>query len=255
MNKEELIQVFEDTKNLCQNIPAPSTQKSIHTMSRDVESEKLTQKEGLVIIEPLDTVTALIKYSKKENNNGIFKQNAVLNMASSKRPGGGVQNGSVAQEECLFRCSNLYHIQKEFYPIDSKEFIFSKNVSFVKNGNYERIEPILADVITMPAINLNKNHIDNVIVKDSIVDYEERMIEKINKIFDIAEENLNKNLILGAWGCGVFKNEPKVVAEFFNIVLEKKRFFFDKIIFAIINDQNSVANNYQIFLNTIKTKY
>jgi uncharacterized protein (TIGR02452 family) len=107
----------------------------------------------------------------------------------------------------------------------------------------------------MPAINLNKTHIDNLQNQDSVLNYEQIMIEKIEKMFDIAAFHLCDNIILGAWGCGVFKNDPKVIAGFFNKVIEKKRMLFDNIVFAVINDNNSVANNYEIFKNTIKTKF
>jgi uncharacterized protein (TIGR02452 family) len=59
-------------------------------------------------------------------------------------------------------------------------------------------------------------------------------------------------LILGAWGCGVFKNDPEKIAQYFkdSIIGEGYGSLYKKIIFAVINDHNSVANNYEIF-NTI----
>ncbi len=244
MNKEELIQVYKDTKENCIGILVPESEKH----SKSLES-KVVPKKGEIIIEPLDTVSALIKYYDLNN------VTAVLNMCSSKRLGGGVENGSVAQEECLFRCSNLFTIPNTFYPILSDEYIYTIEASFIKNANYEIMPTITADVITMPAINLNKTHIDNKITKDSANNYNAVMIEKIEKMFDSASFHMCNNLILGAWGCGVFKNDPNVVAGLFNQVIVRKRLLFDKIIFAIINDNNSVANNYEIFKKVIKTDY
>ncbi len=253
MNNEELIKVYQNTKEICVDIPAPDSVKYIGIHYKGEMHSRKT--EGNVIVEPLDTVSALIKYSNRKNTKGFQKSNAILNNASSKRPGGGILSGQKAQEESLFRCSNLFHIPNSFYSILSNEFIYTKEAFFVKDVNYKIINPIQADVITMPAVNLNKTHIDNLKTQDSIENYEQVMIEKIEKIFDVAAFHLCDNLILGAWGCGVFKNEPKVVAEFFNKVIEKKRMLFDNIIFAVINDKNSVANNYEIFLNTIKTEF
>ena len=56
----------------------------------------------------------MIKVSKKRTF-------AVLNFALPSNPGGGVVNGSSAQEECLCRCSTLYYnltedfLWKKFY--------------------------------------------------------------------------------------------------------------------------------------------
>jgi len=247
MSREKLIQIYQNTKVVCSDVSIPDSVKSICLFVGTYGSGK--EKNGNVIIEPMDTVSALIQHCASN------KTTAVLNMASSKRKGGGVENGSMAQEECLFRCSNLFTIPDAFYPILQKEFIYTRGASFVKNSEYQVIIPVEADVITMPAINLNKTHQDNLQNQDSVENYEEIMIEKIEKMFDIAAFHMCDNIILGAWGCGVFKNDPKVVAGFFNKVIEKKRMFFDNIIFAVINDNNSVANNYEIFKNTIKTKF
>jgi len=246
MNKEKLIEVYQHTKSVCASIEVPSSKK-IHFSNANYF---IVEKEGKlknVVVEPLDTVSALIKY--------CHKKTAVLNMASSKRKGGGVENGSQAQEECLFRCSNLFNIPDTFYPILSTEMIYTEGATFVKDANYSLIYPMVADVITLPAINLNKTHIDNLQTQDSADNYESVMTKKIESMLDVAIHHNCDNIILGAWGCGVFKNDPKTVAELFNKVIEKRYNFFDNIVFAVINDKNSVGNNYEVFSNTIKTKF
>jgi uncharacterized protein (TIGR02452 family) len=243
MNKEKLIEIYQDTQSICETIKVPGSRK--HTIPlKDIGH--VYDKKGIVTVEPLDTVSAVIKYYNQ------YKRVAVLNMASSKRPGGGVAKGAMAQEECLFRCSNLHTIPSEFYPLKSDEFVYTAWATFVKDNNYEIIEPVMSDVITMPAVNLNKTHIDNVDTKDVVDDYESVMLVKINAMFDIATYFNCETLILGAWGCGVFKNDPKIVAGLFNKVLEKKRMWFNNIVFAVINDHNSVGNNYHIFSENIK---
>ena len=244
MNKEELIEVYKNTKEICSDFSVPV---SLKYSTKILPFSMFFTKSGNILVEPTDTVSALIMHGNRKT--------AVLNMASSKRKGGGVENGSIAQEECLFRCSNLFMIPDDFYPILSNEFIYTKDATFVKNVSYGTILPIDVDVITMPAINLNKNHIDNLQTKDSVENYEELMTFKIEQILASAIINGCDNIILGAWGCGVFKNDPKVVANLFNKVLENKNFRlqFENIIFAVINDKNSVSNNYQIFKDTIKT--
>lgn len=243
MNKEQLIQVFEHTKNMCVDFPTPLSLKHI----TKIEVSKIfNKKSGNIIVEPLDTVSALLKY-------GIRGKTAILNNASSKRKLGGILHGQIAQEESIGRCSNLFMIPDAYYPIASDEFIYTHDATFVKNVDYSPIVPIDCDVITMPAVNLNKSHIDNKQTQDSVENYDELMTFKIEQILSSAILNGCDNIILGAWGCGVFKNDPKVIAEFFNKALSKEelRFQFENIVFAVINDKNSVANNYEIFLETI----
>lgn len=243
MNNEKLIKIYQDTKKVCSDIKAPGSYK--RTEPKIIKT--FIPKNGIISVEPIDTVSALIKYYNQ------YRRVCLLNMASSKRKGGGVERGAMAQEECLFRCSNLYNISDEFYPLKSNEFIYTSWTTFIKDVNYDRIDPVMSDVITMPAINLNKKHVDNVEANDMVDNYENIMLYKINCMFDSATYHNCDTLILGAWGCGVFKNDPKVVAELFNKVLAEKRYMFDNIVFPIINDHNSVGNNYQIFLETIKT--
>lgn len=242
MNKEELIAIFEDTKTRCSDIPSPISDKHNTKEGLVYFSEKLA---GEIVVEPLDTVSALTKYV----NEG---KTAVLNMASNKRKGGGVSKGASAQEESLFRCSNLFTIPDEFYPLEVDEFIYTKQATFIKNVDYSIIYPMDADVITVAAPNLNKEN-KHFNLNDISEGYEQIVNKKINAMLDCAASNNCKNIILGAWGCGVFKNEPAVMAKLFNNSLKTKRYFFDKVVFAVINDHNSVANNYEIFKNIIKT--
>lgn len=204
-----------------------------------------------------DTVSTLLLYRKLFPKDRI----CILNMASYKRPGGGVSNGAQAQEECLFRCSNLTTvISSEFYPIQEGEFIYSTNVSFIKDANYADITPVLTDVITMPAINLNKQgyydpikkeHVD--IINEPPKGYEQYTKAKMKAIFNVALAYEVDCLILGAWGCGVFKNKPEDISRMFKEVILEYAYQdkFKSIIFPVINDRNSRGNNYQIFLNTL----
>ena len=92
-----LIEVFEDTKQytLDNNLTKSKTTK--HTFL-EIEPVNVLTKSNISVINS-DTVSAALDFS-------LLGKTALLNMASYKRPGGGVRNGARAQEECLFRCSN-----------------------------------------------------------------------------------------------------------------------------------------------------
>jgi len=235
MNKQELIDVYQDTLNKIKKIPIPYSKKYKLDTNLEIMSGG---KKANVLVEPIDTVSAIIKYSKSGKV-------AVLNMTSSKRKGGGVINGSRAQEESLFRCSNLVHIPDNYYPLNYNDYILTEDSHFIKDFNYNDMTPIKCDVISVAAINLNNNHID---IKEKYnIDYDDLMTTKIYNML-IACKNCN-TIILGAWGCGVFNNDPKVVSKLFKQTIEKYNLdsLYDNIIFAVINDHNSVDNNFKIF--------
>jgi len=227
MNREQLIDVFNDTIEQTKHYSKPDTKKITFN-----DIKKTDGKPNIRVVE-YDTVSALEMY--QDNT-------CLLNMASSKRPGGGVRNGSSAQEESLFRCSNLYHISRDFYPLKDDEALYSTNVTFIKNVYYHWMDMKNCDVITIAAPNLNygglpKNY-------NSTPEY----IELIKNKMRLMLSSDTENLILGAWGCGVFKNDPTVIAKLFKEVIEEGT-DIKNIVFAIINDRNSVDNNYTVFKN------
>jgi uncharacterized protein (TIGR02452 family) len=237
--KEELIKIYQDTKSVGLKFQQPITNK----YTGNINVNYIEKYTGDISVENLDSVSAAIKYSK-------LGKTTILNMASYKRPGGGVENGARAQEECLFRCSNLFNINSNLYPLNKKDLIYSKDVTFFKDFNYQSMDPIVVDVVTSAAINLNGTDIP-------FDEWLEDTNYKINQIIDIALLNGTEYLVLGAWGCGVFKNDPFEMANLMwkNLVKRDKvtghckMRYFKKVVFAVINDHNSVSNNYEIFGN------
>ena len=78
---------------------------------------------------------------------------------------------------------------------------------------------------------------------------------KMRTIFRIARENKQKVLVLGALGCGAFRNPPKHTAELFREVMQEPEFcgVFSHIFFAIKEDHNSRgAGNYAPFAEVFK---
>lgn len=182
---------------------------------------------------------------------------AVLNMASHKHPGGGVANGSRAQEEELCRRSNLLYSlypftalgksffgfqQKAEYPIPRYGGIYSPGVTIYREpGTYKTmIEPKTCSVISVPGVvcpevdevtRMMKNPKDISLVKG-----------KIRSILRIAIDNNHSKLVLGALGCGAFRNPPRHVAMLFDEILKEQEFrcAFEEICFAILEDSNSL---------------
>ena len=197
--------------------------------------------ETEIITKNCSTIEAIIQ----EENGKI----CVLNFASAKNPGGGFLGGASAQEESLARSSNLYDTQikdKTMYDFNrnqssflySEYMIYSPNVLFwnYDNGDYFE-KPFVADVITAPAPN--KGAMLQHDRKDEIAKTEEVFKKRMDKVLAIAAKQNIETLILGAWGCGVFRNEPKDVAQLFKeIIAEKYAGAFKKIVFAIFSNSD-----------------
>lgn len=177
----------------------------------------------------------------------------VLNFASAKNPGGGFLGGASAQEESLARSSNLYATQikdKAMYDFNKNQssflysdyMIYSPNVLFWNDDNGDYFEkPLVADIITAPAPNkgamLQHNR------KEEIAETEEVFRKRIDKVLAIASKQKVDTLILGAWGCGVFRNEPNDVANLFKDIISKKYAgAFKKIVFAVLSSSEKKSS-------------
>lgn len=185
----------------------------------------------------------------------------LLNMANRQNPGGGVLGGAGAQEENIFRRSNLfqslyqfvdYSIQydivrnfKNSYPLDRNSGgIYSKKVTIIrgseKNGYCFLQNPFEISIVSVPAINrpqLDFNNGHYFISKKLI----EPSKEKIRTILRICGEFNHDCLILSAFGCGAFRNPPNHMAKLFKEVFHEPEFKdrFKIVVFAILDDHNT----------------
>ena len=195
------------------------------------------------------------------------KRVAILNFANAFTPGGMVLKGSSAQEENICRCTNLYESLvskngKPYYTINSgmvdigvngeiytDTLIYTPNVTVFRNDvNYSLITPSYVDVITCPAPCAA-----NMDYTTAITIYEKR----IQKIVLAAIANNVDTLVLGAWGCGAFGQNPRLIAQAFATVLNTYHGCFKEIIFAIrpTYGGNAVDITYNIFKEELSKGY
>lgn len=144
-----------------------------------------------------------------------------LNFASAKNPGGGFLNGSQAQEESLARASALYPCLRahfEMYEINrgshsclySDHMIYSPQVPVFRDDEDRLLEvPYAVSFISSPAVNVG------VLKKEERRHIQSTMLNRIENILTVAVVHRYRFLVLGAWGCGVFRNAPENVAEWF----------------------------------------
>ena len=183
----------------------------------------------------------------------------VLNMASALRAGGGVLNGSLAQEESLCTRSTLYPSLKDaFYRIPENAAIYSPDVLIFRASDQRdlpKADWFFVDVVSCAALK----HPD--VVEDSggggkkVYELEkdkEAMTMKIRLIFQIARQKQMTHLVLGALGCGVFRNPPEEVAKIFKRVIlgDRKRAGIQgiqEIVFAIFDDGENLRVFREVF--------
>ena len=197
-----------------------------------------------IIIEDTDTVSSIFNHY----NEGI---GAALNFASYKNAGGCFLGGSTAQEECLCHASYLYNVLKEcdsYYEYNNKHknnalytnrALYTASIRFFKNQ-----KSVCCDIITCAAPNYYTAYKYRRMDKAS---NSAALRQRIKFVLDIAEYNNVDTLILGAFGCGVFGQDPREVATIFNEELETHN--FNKIIFAIPSGHN---DNYYWFNEILK---
>ena len=177
------------------------------------------------------------------------KKTVVLNFANNHSIGGAPFSAG-AQEESLCRCSTLYPclqaMKTPFYQKHSDDYsrrhldvmgnddlIYTPDVVVFKTD--ERTDPICpqmmdksewykVDVITCAAPELSK-------MRRRPSNYDAIITSRIKKILDVAAKEKAEALILGAWGCGAFKNDPVVVSRAFYSLL--KNYNFEVVEFAL----------------------
>lgn len=167
-----------------------------------------------------------------------------LNFASAKNPGGGFLGGAKAQEEDVARCSALYPTllaQPAYYErnratasmLYTDHLIYSPAVPFFRDDRLELLEePYLCGVITSPAPNAGEALRRDAEAGPAI---HATLVRRAAMVLAAAEAEGARRLVLGAWGCGVFRNDATDVAEIFGAHLASPRFAgaFDHVTFAI----------------------
>ena len=230
-------------------------------MTVGVPAPSKTEK-AKVIVSGQRSLEAAESYAKQG------KKVCVLNFASATNPGGGVVNGSSAQEECICRCTTLYpclntdQMWNVFYrphrktanPLYNNDCIYTPNVCVFKSDtNFP--EPLSKEdwssvnILTCAAPNLRERpsnmmnpYAGNVAAKITPSELETLLTSRIRRIFEVAVANENEVLILGAFGCGAFKNPPEIVARVFNKVMQDYLCYFDTIEYAVYHTEREVAN-------------
>lgn len=230
-----------------------------------IEEEHKRSVEGSVLIAPAEGMELLKTYEKGSRKTETCvcsawdisaveaawklslegkKHIAILNFASAKNPGGGFLNGAMAQEESLAASSGLYEtlIVHEAYYKNNRECpsmmytdhaIYSPEVIFFRNGSFKLLEnPFTASVLTLPAVNMGQ-----VVLKgEDTAEAEIVMQRRMKLALSIFAEKGAENLVLGAYGCGVFRNDPVKIAAWWDELLSGEfKGYFEQVVYAVLD--------------------
>lgn len=278
IGREENAAVFKDTERLCKADKhlADSIRQSIAGQKLILESENIERPKLDLYADPAAVVVSKRRTFEAASQ---YKGNkvAVHNFASASNPGGGVVKGSSAQEECLCRCSGLYfclntpQMWAGFYtphrnahdPIHNDDIIYTPEIMVFKTD--ENIPKLMdetdwykVNVITCAAPNLrvrpgnayNTGDGNKAAVmrdKDLLALHEKRL----RRILDVAVSEGNDTIILGAFGCGAFENDPKVVATASRNIIKEYLYAFKTIEYAIYCSPRD-ERNFTIFKSVLR---
>lgn len=280
MDRKEMNKIiFQNTEYMCKTDAALSdaTKKSVSGQLFIAESEKIPglnlnvyKKQARIVVSRKRTYEAAAYYKGQHV--------AVHNFASAVNPGGGVVYGASAQEECLCRCSNLYFCLNTpdmwgmFYtphraakdPIHNDDIIYTPGIVVFKTDTdlpelMEQKDWYKADVITCAAPNLreiagNIYNCENGASAAGVSNYDLQIIheKRLRRILDSAVMNHADTVILGAFGCGAFRNDPHAVASAAANVLSDYIHAFENIEFAVYCRPNDDFN-YRVFNSVLSS--
>lgn len=269
----ERIEVFQDTMNWIKNDQALSASILVAKKNTTVFYEDdYPEFDSLKIMETVTTVSrdrsfqAAMRLRKKNPDARI----AVMNFANAFHAGGGVTKGSSAQEECLCRTSTLYPLlcrrtlRDTFYkhhhdlgtPKATDSLVYTKGVIICKTDEdmpkrMPQEDWVTVDVITIAAPDLrDKSNIHAPLVNGGTYMNNAELfgyhVKRAIHMLTCAAAKGADILVLGAFGCGAFRNDPKVVAKAYKTALQEFPRVFKQIEFAVYCPPG-VSWNYDVF--------
>ena len=258
-DENKLIDIFFDTRKLSKTKYKEETERLINdtkvysNLSPLADSDK---KSDIAILNggTLEVSNLLSKYYKV----------AALNFADGKKPGGWPEEGCLTQEENICRCSNMYEAlisdkcNKKYYQVNRNNdrdglctdtVIYLPNVTIFKDDRvYRELEsPFKYDIITCPAPSCHLYPNEALFIYD----------RRIEQIVLSAIKNNVECLVLGAWGCGAFRQDKILIARSFIAILNMYSGYFKSIVFAMKKTPgwNQKESAYNVFLNEFKCYY
>ncbi|KAF4436970.1 hypothetical protein F53441_13152 [Fusarium austroafricanum] len=202
---------------------------------------------------------------------------AIVNFVNPLKPGGGWLDGAMAEEEAIcFRSSLALSLNKEYYPLEIDEALYSPYVLVVRDdfASGHKISSLPAPnlpVLSVLTISAMPNPQVNTFTRKSGTRTEESRSGNLDKqvfandrdrdltkakmrhCLRMAARHRHDMLVLGALGCGVDGNPPEDVAHCWLEVLRENEFsgnWWKEVCFAVFDPKNT--GNFEIFKRVLK---
>ena len=271
--REERIEVFEDTRKWLKDdteLSASVLNSKKHT--RIYWEDDYPEFDSSKVCATEITVTGDRSYQAAmrlaAENKGC--KIAVMNFANAFHPGGGVTMGASAQEECLCRTSTLYplldreilkrtyyeHHRKLKTPKATDALVYTEDVVICKTDEdlpkrLPREQWVKVDVITVAAPDLRNmsNRYAPLVDGGAYMNKAELFgyhVKRAIHVLTCAAAKEADILVLGAFGCGAFQNDPEVVARAYKVAIGEFPKVFKKIEFAVYCSPKD-RKNYETF--------
>jgi uncharacterized protein (TIGR02452 family) len=197
----------------------------------------------------------------------------VLNFASATKPGGGFLSGAQAQEESIARASTLYPslvtpTATQFYDLHKRDrrdgfyshaMIYSPSVIVLRDDAGAWVPPHQIEIVTSAAVNAGvvRQRAGEDAGPDTGARIEGVMRERMARVLFLLEKQGIRNIVLGSFGTGVFRNDVSMIADiWFDLLAEEGARFihsFDRVVFGII-DKRTVARFKAVFESRIEAQ-
>ena len=258
--REERIEIFQDTlawikadSILSESVVEAKKKTKVYYEDDYPRFDMSAVKDEQISVTRDRSYQAAMRLTKENPGKKI----AVMNFANAFHAGGGVTKGAGAQEECLCRCSTLYPLLYRKFLRDSyykhhhdlntskasDSLIYTEGVVICKTDDdhpkrMPQEEWVKVDVITIAAPDLrSKSNMYAAIVGNGTdMSHAELFgyhVKRAIHILTVAASKGADILVLGAFGCGAFQNDPAVVARAYKVALEEFPKVFDKVEFAV----------------------
>lgn len=225
MNKKQLTNVAKENTLLVEklSLPIPVTKKVCYDQT-NIKECHITDSTTVVFLDMKTDDCAIFL-----SNNGL--ENIVaLNHASRHSHGGGYTKGSKAQEEDLCRVMPEFYqsLTKITYPYEPDAVLITDHLTIMRDStNYELLEEkdfVTIGIVSAAAQNLRNEKYNG-----------EQIIRTLQNLYCSVAQNLpdTETLILGAWGCGAYGNDPYTISRAMNYVNKRYGGYFKHIVFSI----------------------
>lgn len=278
--RHQRIEVFKDTQSWIEEDPALS--ESIDFAKKHTE---VFYEDDYPVFDASKTGEMTVTVTRDRSFQAAMRlaggnpgaKIAVMNFANAFHAGGGVTSGAGAQEECLCRTSTLYpliyrkSLRDTFYkhhedlqnPKATDSLIYTEGVVICKTDEdlpkrLPKDKWVTVDVITIAAPDLRTESNKYLALTGGGTSMQDAElfgyhVKRAIHMLTVAAAKKADILVLGAFGCGAFKNNPEVVANAYKTALSVFPKVFRKVEFAVYCVPGN-TENYEVFSKVLGSK-